>query len=62
MSASTSESRSCVACDYEGDGAAGRCTRCGEKMLSPESFRRRCYALVMLGLSPIGFMGALLLR
>ena len=62
MRVSQRESRSCVACDYEGDGAAGRCTRCGEKMLSPESFRRRGYALVILGLSLIAFMGALLLR
>jgi hypothetical protein len=31
-------------------------------MLSPESFRRRGYALVILGLALIAFMGALLLR
>lgn len=54
--------RSCVACNYEGDGGEGRCPRCGEKMLGADSYRRRGCALIVLGLLLVAFTGVLILR
>ena len=62
MSAASSKPRSCVACDYESDSTAGRCPRCGEKMLSAESYRRRGGAMIILGLFLVAFMGWVLIK
>jgi len=62
VSAAPGESRSCVACDYEGGSAADRCPRCGEKMLGAESYRRRGCALVILGLFLVAFTGWFIIK
>ncbi len=56
------ESLTCVNCDYQGDSPVTQCPQCGGIMRSADSFRRRGWAVFIIGLLLTIFMGVLIIK
>lgn len=55
----TQESRQCFSCNFAGVTNSSGCPRCGKKMYTESSVRKRGVVSIVVGLFLVGLMGAI---